>query len=73
MVLSLFDATRGTLPHASPEGKGYSLRTDAPLSVVVMRPRGWHLNESHVAVDGEAGIGALVDYGLHFFQNAARL
>lgn len=71
--LSLLDATRGTLSYTSPEGKEYSLRTDAPLSVVVMRPRGWHLNESHVTVDGEPGIGALVDFGLHFFHNAARL
>ncbi|KGJ71648.1 malate synthase [Cryobacterium roopkundense] len=71
--LSLLDATRGTLSYTSPEGKEYALRTDAPLSVVVMRPRGWHLNEANVIVDGEAGIGALVDFGLHFFHNAARL
>jgi len=71
--LSLFDAARGTLAYTSPEGKAYTLRTDAPLSVVVMRPRGWHLNESNIRVDGEQGIGALVDFGLHFFHNAARL
>jgi len=71
--LSLLDATRGTLSYTSPEGKEYALRTDAPLSVVVMRPRGWHLNESHITVDGAPGIGALVDFGLHFFHNAARL
>ncbi|MDH6237697.1 malate synthase A [Cryobacterium sp. CG_9.6] len=71
--LSLLDATRGTLSYTSPEGKEYSLRTDAPLSVVVMRPRGWHLNESNITVDGAPGIGALVDFGLHFFHNAATL
>lgn len=71
--LSLFDAARGTLEYTSPEGKAYSLRTDAPLSVVVVRPRGWHLDEHHVRVDGETGIGALVDFGLHFFHNAAQL
>ncbi|TDW29327.1 malate synthase A [Cryobacterium psychrophilum] len=71
--LSLLDATRGTLSYTSPEGKAYSLRTDAPLAVVVMRPRGWHLDESHVTVDGTPGIGALVDFGLHFFHNAAEL
>ncbi|MEO6199869.1 MAG: malate synthase A [Cryobacterium sp.] len=71
--LSLFDAARGTLAFTSPEGKEYSLRTDAPLSVVVARPRGWHLAEKHVSVDGKTAIGALVDFGLHFFHNAAKL
>ena len=71
--LSLFDAARGTLKYTSPEGKAYSLRTDAPLSVVIVRPRGWHLDERHLEVDGETGIGALVDFGLHFFHNAVQL
>ena len=71
--LSLFDAARGTLAYTSDQGKKYSLRTDAPLSVVVVRPRGWHLDEGHITVDGETSIGALVDFGLHFFHNAERL
>ena len=49
------------------------LRTDAPLAVVVTRPRGWHLDEDHVRVDGRDGIGALVDFGLHFFHLAQQL
>ncbi|TFD52244.1 malate synthase A [Cryobacterium frigoriphilum] len=71
--LSLFDAARGQLSYTSPEGKAYSLRTDAPLSVVVMRPRGWHLDEQHVEIDGAPAVGALVDFGLHFFHNAKQL
>ncbi len=71
--LSLFDAARGTLAFTSPEGKEYALRTDAPLSVVVARPRGWHMDEKHITVDGKTAIGALVDFGLHFFHNAAKL
>ena len=71
--LSLFDAARGTLTYISPEGRVYSLRTDAPLSVVVVRPHGWHLDEQHMPIDGGAAIGALVDFGLHFFHNAAQL
>ncbi|MFC5928822.1 malate synthase A [Cryobacterium melibiosiphilum] len=71
--LSLFDAVRGQLSYTSPEGKAYSLRTDAPLSVVVMRPRGWHLDEQHIEIDGAPAVGALVDFGLHFFHNAAQL
>ncbi|GAB3519987.1 malate synthase A [Arthrobacter monumenti] len=71
--LNLLDAARETLGFTSPEGKEYKLRTDAPLSVVVARPRGWHLPEKNVLVDGEPGIGALVDFGLHFFHNAKHL
>ncbi|WP_287933670.1 malate synthase A [Arthrobacter sp.] len=72
-VLNLRDAAQGTLSYTSPEGKEYRLRTDAPLSVVVARPRGWHLEESHVLVDGEPSSGALVDFGLHFFHTAKLL
>ena len=71
--LSLFDAARGQLSFTSPEGKAYNLRTDAPLSVVVMRPRGWHLGEQHIEIDGAPAVGALVDFGLHFFHNAKQL
>ena len=41
--------------------------------MVVTRPRGWHLDEDHVRVDGRAGVGGLVDFGLHFFHLAQRL
>jgi malate synthase len=68
-LLNLRDGARGTLAFSG-EGKEYRLRTDAPLSVVVTRPRGWHLPEAHVLVDGKPGIGALVDFGLHFFHLA---
>jgi malate synthase len=72
-VLNLRDAALGTLSYTSPEGKEYRLRTDAPLAVVVTRPRGWHMEERHVLVDGEPAIGALVDFGLHFFHVAKPL
>ena len=71
--VNLYRAARGDLSFTSADGKEYALRTDAPLAVVVMRPRGWHLPEKHISVDGREGIGALVDFGLHFFHNAARL
>ncbi|MDT0473996.1 malate synthase A [Streptomyces sp. DSM 41014] len=54
-------------------GKSYALKDDAELATVVMRPRGWHLNERHLLVDGEQVPGALVDFGLYFFHNAQRL
>src|SRR6476661_8933348 len=72
-ILNLRDAATGTLAYTSPEGKEYRLRTDAPLAVVVARPRGWHMEERHLLLDGEPAVGALVDFGLHFFHVAKQL
>ena len=72
-LLNLRDAARGTLAFSQADGKQYALRTDVPLAVVVMRPRGWHLPEAHVLVEGQEGVGALVDFGLHFFHLARTL
>ena len=71
--LVLRDAVRRELRYASPDGKNYELRTDRELAVMVVRPRGWHFDERHVVVDGAPAVGALVDFGLHFFHNAAEL
>ncbi|MBL3667714.1 malate synthase A [Streptomyces sp. M2CJ-2] len=55
-------------------GKSYALRPAEELATVVMRPRGWHLDERHLsAPDGTRVPGALVDFGLYFFHNARRL
>lgn len=54
-------------------GKSYALKGADELATVVMRPRGWHLNERHLQVDGVPVPGALVDFGLYFFHNAQRL
>jgi malate synthase len=70
--VTLADAARGTLEFTSSEGKHYSL-ADGPRPTVVVRPRGWHLDERHLEVDGRAAVGALVDFGLHFFHNAREL
>lgn len=72
-VLNLRDAARGTLAWTSPEGKDYVLRDDVRRPTVVTRPRGWHLPEKHVLVDGERASGSLVDFGLHFFHTARQL
>ena len=71
--LVLRDAVRRQLRFTSPEGKEYALREDAPLAVLVVRPRGWHFDEPRLLVDGVPSVGALVDFGLHFFHNAAEL
>ncbi|HEY2879964.1 malate synthase A [Nocardioides sp.] len=68
----LYDVARRRLEFTSPEGKHYSL-DDGPLATVVVRPRGWHLDEKHLPVDGRPMAGALLDFGLHFFHNAAEL
>ncbi|MEP7020784.1 MAG: malate synthase A, partial [Pseudonocardiales bacterium] len=71
--VNLRDAVAGTASLTGPDGREYTLRTDAPLATIVVRPRGWHLDERHVAIDGEPAVGALVDFGLHFFHNAKSL
>ena len=71
--LILQQAARGTLGFSQEDGRSYSLRTDAPLATTVVRPRGWHLDERHLRVDGAPSPGALVDFGLHFFHNAQAL
>ncbi|MBS2539156.1 malate synthase A [Catenulispora sp. NF23] len=71
--VNLYDAVRRQISYTSPEGKHYALDPDVPTAVIVMRPRGWHLPERHVQIDGSAAVGALVDFGLYFFHNAQEL
>lgn len=71
--LNLIDAYDRRIDFSTAEGKTYALRPDDELATVVMRPRGWHLDERHILVDGVPAAGALVDFGLYFFHNAARL
>jgi len=66
---ALMDAVRGTLTFESPEGKAYAV-ANRPAQLVV-RPRGWHLIESHVLVDGVPISASLFDAGLYLFHNAA--
>ncbi|KOV66002.1 malate synthase [Streptomyces sp. AS58] len=72
--LNLIDAYTGGIDFTDERtGKSYALRPAGELATVVMRPRGWHLNERHLRLDGEQVPGALVDFGLYFFHNARRL
>jgi malate synthase len=71
--VNLFDAVRKQISYTSPEGKRYELASDRPHAVIVMRPRGWHLPERHLEIDGRSAVGALVDFGLYFFHNAREL
>ncbi|WP_410636044.1 malate synthase A [Amycolatopsis sp. cmx-4-83] len=69
--VNLYDAVRETITLES-GGKSYALK-DVEHATIVVRPRGWHLPESHLKFGGREGVGALVDFGLHFFHNAAEL
>jgi malate synthase len=69
--VNCMDAVRRTLEYQSPEGKRYTLAER--LATLVVRPRGWHLDEKHILMDGRAVPASLVDFGLYFFHNAAEL
>jgi malate synthase len=70
--LNLKDALDRTIDFTSEEGKSYGLRPDEELATIVVRPRGWHLDEKHLLIDGERASGSLVDFALYFFHCAQR-
>src|ERR1700675_1943104 len=69
--VNLRDAIRGDIRYKSPEGKEYALGPNP--AVLLVRPRGWHLVERHLKVDGAPISGSLMDFGLYFFHNAKAL
>ena len=66
---NLRDAVRGTLRFEAPE-TGKSYRLNSRVATLMVRPRGWHLPEAHVTVDGVPLSASLFDFGLFFFHNA---
>ncbi|RKF54320.1 Malate synthase, glyoxysomal [Erysiphe neolycopersici] len=70
--VNLYDAIRREIDFK--QGlKEYKLRSDRKLPTLIVRPRGWHLEEKHLTVDGEPISGSLFDFGLYFFHNAKEL
>ncbi len=70
--LNLWDAVRRSITYVDPaSGKSYALK--AKTATLMVRPRGWHLEEKHLEVDGRPVPGSLFDFGLFFFHNAAEL
>ena len=65
---NLMDAVRGTISLTQEDGKSYKLNDD--IATLLVRPRGWHLVERHVLVDGSPISASLFDFGLMFFHNA---
>jgi malate synthase len=69
--VNLTDAIEGTIEFTGDDGREYKLGDD--VATLLVRPRGWHLVEKHVRVDGEPVAGAFVDAGLYLMRNAQRL
>lgn len=69
--VNLRDANNGTISFANPDGRYYKLNDK--IATLVVRPRGWHLLEKHVLIDGEPVSGAIFDFALYFFHNAKTL
>ncbi len=68
---NLYDAIRGTLGHTPEDGKEYAL--DEETATLLVRPRGWHLTERHVLVDGAPVSGGIFDFALYLFHNGHEL
>ncbi len=69
--VNMLDAVAGTIAYDAPDGRSY--RLGEQTATLIVRPRGWHMDERHVLVDGEPVAAALVDAGLFLFHNAAAL
>jgi malate synthase len=69
--INLRDAIRRTIGFINPDGKQYAL--NEKTATLKVRPRGWHLPEKHVTLEGEAISGGLFDFGLYVFHNAKEL
>ena len=68
---NLADAVRRTITFTNPDGRFYELKDDT--ATLLVRPRGWHLDEKNMLVDGAAVPGGLFDFGMFFFHNAQEL
>src|SRR5487761_669900 len=69
--INLKEAIEGRINYKSPEGKEYSL--NQRIATLIVRPRGWHLLEKHVLVDGKPVSASIFDFALFFFHNARTL
>jgi malate synthase len=68
--LNLIEAVEGSIAFTNPDGKEYRLR--GRTAYLLVRPRGWHLPEKHLLIDGKPASASLVDFGLYVFHNGQR-
>lgn len=69
--INLRDAIRGTITFSQADGKYYELKDE--VATLMVRPRGWHLNEKHVLVDGEQVSGGIFDFAVYLYNNGQQL
>ncbi len=69
--INLCDAVNDTITFINPQGKKYELNPE--VATLIVRPRGWHLVEKHLSVDGEPISASIFDFGLYFYHNAKAL
>jgi len=69
--INLRDAINGTISFSQADGKYYELNDE--IATLLVRPRGWHLNEKHMLVDGEPVSGGIFDFALYLYHNAQTL
>lgn len=69
--LNLYDAARRQIDFTDDSGRRHELKEQ--VATIMVRPRGWHLSEEHLRMDGQPIGGAFVDFGLHFYHNALTL
>jgi malate synthase len=68
--INLRDAVRGTITYTNPSNqKEYRLKDKEKCAKLFVRPRGWHLDEAHVTVNGRVASGSLFDFSLFFYHN----
>lgn len=69
--VNLRDYVDGTISYTSPEGKEYKLNDT--IATLIVRPRGWHLDEKHLLLNNKPIAGAFMDFGVYFYLNAKKL
>ncbi|ORZ37289.1 malate synthase [Catenaria anguillulae PL171] len=68
--VNMRDAIHRSIEFKAPNGKEYRLREDGKVSTLLVRPRGWHMEEKHVLIDGQPCSASIFDFALYFFHNA---
>ncbi|ORX94279.1 malate synthase A, partial [Basidiobolus meristosporus CBS 931.73] len=70
--INMRDALRRTITFTAPNGKYYKLRDDGKIATLLVRPRGWHMEEKHLLIDGQPCSASIFDFALYFFHNARK-
>lgn len=72
--VNLYDAIRGKIDFTLKEtGKKYAVKRDRHVPTMIVRPRGWHMEEDHLTINGEPISASIFDFGLYFFHNLKKL